>query len=117
MCVASPSATHQGSNGFNHNTADLSRLFYLITKFCPDKRSTNHLYGSITLVNYDGDLFYHKLLKWKQLNFCDVNNKLISPNNWYLELRQGTLNAVMSALLAFNWESHQCQYFRNLMCQ
>ncbi|KAF8430452.1 hypothetical protein L210DRAFT_3508377 [Boletus edulis BED1] len=41
--------------------------------------------------NYGEDLFRHVQAKLRQLDFRDVNDELIPPQDWYSQLRQGTL--------------------------
>jgi len=43
------------------------------------------------LPDYGGDLFHHRRAMLRQLDIRDDENRLIPPNKWYDELRQGTL--------------------------
>jgi len=43
------------------------------------------------LPDYGGDLFHHRRGMLRQLDIRDDENRLIPPNKWYDELRQGTL--------------------------
>ena len=65
----------------------------------------NDLYPPSILLDYGGDLFRHEAAKLKQLDFHDMEDELITPENWYSALRQGTLVMVHATLHTFNYET------------
>ena len=65
----------------------------------------NDLYSPSVLPDYSRDLFRHVSAKLRQLNFRNVDDELITPDEWYSELRQGTLVMVRTTLHAFNWDN------------
>ncbi|KAF8445032.1 hypothetical protein L210DRAFT_3502415 [Boletus edulis BED1] len=69
--------------------------------------TTNDLYHPSILPDYGGDLFRHVQAKLRQLDFRDVNDELIPPQDWYSQLRQGTLVMVRASLHAFNWDNRR----------
>ncbi|KAF8419142.1 hypothetical protein L210DRAFT_3655348 [Boletus edulis BED1] len=69
--------------------------------------TTNDLYNPSVLPDYGGDLFKHVHAKLRQLDFRDVNDELIPPQDWYSQLRQGTLVMVRASLHAFNWDNRR----------
>ncbi|KAF8439960.1 hypothetical protein L210DRAFT_850314 [Boletus edulis BED1] len=69
--------------------------------------TTNDLYNPSVLPDYGGDLFKHVHAKLRQLDFRDVNDELIPPQDWYSQLRQGTLVMVRTSLHAFNWDNRR----------
>ena len=73
----------------------------------PGERSMNNLYPPSILLDYGGDLFQHEAAKLKQLDFCDMEDELITPDNWYSVLRQGMLVMVHATLHAFNYKTHR----------
>ena len=69
--------------------------------------TTNNLYDPTVLPDYGGDLFRHVHAKLHQLDFRNIDDNLITPDDWYSELRQGTLVMVRASLHAFNWDSRR----------
>ncbi|KAF8122151.1 hypothetical protein EV363DRAFT_1183485 [Boletus edulis] len=67
--------------------------------------TTNDVYHPSILPDYGGDLFKHMGAKLRQLDFRDVDDNLIHPEEWYSELRQGTLVMVRASLQVFNWDN------------
>ncbi|KAG0691706.1 hypothetical protein DFH29DRAFT_819128 [Suillus ampliporus] len=69
--------------------------------------TTNSFHEPNILPDYHGDLFQHEDAKLHQLDIRDVNNDLITPSNWYSELRQGTLVMIRAMLHAFNYKTRR----------
>ena len=54
-------------------------------------------------------------MKLHQLDFRNVDDELITPDEWYSELRQGTLVMVRATLHAFNWDNRRVCMLHSLM--
>jgi len=66
--------------------------------------STNDFYDPSILQDYGSEVFRHENASLRQLDFRDVDNELIHPNDWYSALRRGTLVLARATLHAYNWE-------------
>jgi hypothetical protein len=53
--------------------------------------TTSTFYEPSVLSDYGGEVFQHSESKLRQLDIRDVDNELIAPQNWYDQLRRGTL--------------------------
>ncbi|KAG1797593.1 hypothetical protein EV424DRAFT_1333334 [Suillus variegatus] len=69
--------------------------------------TTNDFYEPTVLPDYRGKLFQHINAKLRQLDIWNVDNILIPPQDWYSELRRGTLVMVRATLHAFNWKERR----------
>ncbi|KAF8130605.1 hypothetical protein EV363DRAFT_1166368 [Boletus edulis] len=69
--------------------------------------TTKDVYHPSILPDYGGDLFKHMSAKLRQFDFRDVDDYLIHPEEWYSELRQGTLVMVRATLQVFNWDNRR----------
>ncbi|KAF8123679.1 hypothetical protein EV363DRAFT_1179422 [Boletus edulis] len=72
-----------------------------------NKITTKDVYHPSILPDYGGDLFKHMSAKLRQLDFRDVDDYLLHPEEWYSELRQGTLVMVRATLQVFNWDNRR----------
>ncbi|KAG1789894.1 uncharacterized protein HD556DRAFT_1243241 [Suillus plorans] len=72
-----------------------------------DSITTNDFYEPTALPDYGGELFQHVNAKLQQLDIRNVENKLIPPQNWYGELKRGTLVMIRATLHAFNWKERR----------
>lgn len=66
--------------------------------------TTNNFYEPAVLPDYGGELFQHVNAKLRQLDIRNVENNLIPPQDWYSELRRGTLVMIRATLHTFNWK-------------
>jgi hypothetical protein len=69
--------------------------------------STNDFYDPSILQDYGGEVFRRENASLRQLDFRDVDNELIHPNDWYSVLRRGTLVMARGTLHAYNWEGRR----------
>ncbi|KAG1741549.1 uncharacterized protein EDB91DRAFT_1131097 [Suillus paluster] len=69
--------------------------------------TTNTFYEPTVLPDYGGDLFQHVNAKLRQLDIRNVENILIPPQEWYINLKHGTLVMIRATLHAFNWKERR----------